>query len=372
MKVKLLILIEPAPYVLDFIKVLGAESRKDIMILFARNEKSQPWSQADHNLSFISYLPKKRFLAMFHLWRLLRRDKIELLHTAGWNGVPILFAWFIARIKNIPLFVEFDTSQKISQSGFKNQIKNRIYPLLYAVPTCLLPAGKKGRDYLLNYGVDNSRIVVHQMSIDVVSTMKYIDQLRAGANTTNIHNGCRFLFVGRLIKRKGLSTLLKAFAAVTVKNSHCQLVIAGEGECKSDVLAAAQHADNIAYCGHLDGAALLEQYALADVFVFPAFDEPWGLVINEAMAASLPVIVGEDVGCTDDLVKQGVNGFLIPTDDYIELSDKMLKLADDSALRKEMGQASRKIITNWTMEEQVRIIEGAWDNYSTSYVDSTS
>jgi len=305
---------------------------------------------------------------MLLLWRLIRQDKIELLHVAGWHGFAVLFSWAIARIKKVPLFVELDTRLSNSRRGFRNQVKNKLYPLLLSIPTCLLPAGKRGSDFLLHHGVEKSRIVPHKMTVDVISLMKSVDQLRHNATTKNNDHICRFLFVGRLIKRKGLSILLKAFNAVLGHNNQCQLTIVGDGECKNEVLAAARYITNITYCGHLDGMALLQQYASADVFVFPAYDEPWGLVINEAMAASLPVIVAQEVGCTDDLVKQGVNGFLIPTDDCVNLSDKMLTLANNSALRKNMGQSSRKMIMNWTMEEQVRIIEEAWAKYTTSSV----
>lgn len=368
MKVKLLILIEPAPYVLDFIKVLGADNRKDIMIFFARRRQSQPWRNYETNPSCISFLPRNRLRAMLLLWRLIRQEKTELLHVAGWHGFVMLFSWAVARIKKVPLFVELDSSLRNGQSGFKNRVKNKIYPHLYSIPTCFLPAGKKGRDYLMDYGVDKSRIVVHQMTVDVLSTIKNIDRFRGDVTAKNNHHICRFLFVGRLIKRKGLSQLLKAFSLVIAQNNLCQLTIVGDGECKSDVLSAAQDNKNITYCGHLDGAALLQQYAFSDVFVFPAYDEPWGLVINEAMAASLPVIVGESVGCAEDLVKHGINGFLIPTNDYLNLSDTMLKLADNSDLREKMGQSSRQMIMSWTMENQVRVIEETWAKYTAASI----
>lgn len=364
MKTKLLILIEPAPYVLDFIKVLEGDERTDILIFFVHNKLSQPWINNAFNSRNISFLPINRIHATLILWKIIRQGKIELLHVAGWHGFVVLFSWFMARIKNVPFFVELDTKLSKDQSGLKNKIKNKIYPLLFSLPTCFLPAGKKQSDFLQHYGVEKSRIVMHQMTVDVSRLMKSIDQLRHDVTTKNIDHSCRFLFVGRLVERKGLSVLLKAFDTVIAHNNQCQLIIVGDGELNREVLAATKCTKNIIYYGHLEGADLLKQYASADVFILPAFDEPWGLVINEAMAASLPVIVTEDVGCTDDLVKQGVNGFLIPTGDDICLSDKMLALANNSVLRRNMGKSSRELIMNWTMEEQVRIIEEVWAKYT--------
>lgn len=364
-KVKLLILNEPAPYVLDFLRVLGMGNRKDILVFFKKNTLSQPWKnkRLEKNELNISFLPKNRGRAILLLWRLIKRDKIKLIHTSGWHGFVMLFVWGLSWIKKIPLFVELDTTLCNDQNGIKNRIRHIFYPLLLSIPTCLLPAGKRGREFLQYYGVDKSKIVIHKMTVDVLGMMKSIDQLRNSIIKSN-DCICRFLFVGRLIQRKNLAVLIKAFEIVTNQNSNSQLIIVGDGELRQEIIHASRNNSRIIVCGHLEGIDLQKQYALADVFVFPAYKEPWGLVINEAMASSLPIIATGEVGCVDDLIVNELNGFLVSPDEPIEFAKKMLILAGSPLTRRDMGQANRIKILHWTMENQVNIIEKAWIKYA--------
>ena len=88
--------------------------------------------------------------------------------------------------------------------------------------------------------------------------------------------------------------------------------------------------------------------------------EPWGLVVNEAMAAGLPVIASERVGCVDDLVVDGKTGVVIGADSPSSLAKAMTRLADDAPLRQAMGVAARQRISSWTIEAEAKIVVGAW------------
>ncbi len=106
--------------------------------------------------------------------------------------------------------------------------------------------------------------------------------------------------------------------------------------------------------GRLEGDALLNAYAAADVFVLPSTFEPWGLVVNEAMAAGLPVIASAAVGCADDLIVDGETGVLIEAGSSSELATSMARLADDIGLRRAMSRAARRRIAPWTLERKRR------------------
>ena len=90
-------------------------------------------------------------------------------------------------------------------------------------------------------------------------------------------------------------------------------------------------------------------YALANAFVHASTTEQWGLVVNEAMASGLPVIVSNRCGCVPELVREGVNGFTFDPDDTGQLSELMLSLSKESQLPV-MGNASRSIISDWGIE----------------------
>ncbi len=91
-------------------------------------------------------------------------------------------------------------------------------------------------------------------------------------------------------------------------------------------------------------------YALASVFVHPSTSEQWGLVVNEAMASGLPVIVSDRCGCAEDLVRPGVNGCTFAPQDSTALAGLMRRMSDGSRDLRAMGQASRDIIARWSPE----------------------
>jgi glycosyltransferase involved in cell wall biosynthesis len=102
---------------------------------------------------------------------------------------------------------------------------------------------------------------------------------------------------------------------------------------------------------HLPGArpysALPAYYGLASVFVHASTTEQWGLVVNEAMASGLPVLVSKRCGCAPDLVREGVNGFTFDPLDVEQLAQLMLKLSTLNSQLSTMGAASRRIISEW-------------------------
>ena len=89
-------------------------------------------------------------------------------------------------------------------------------------------------------------------------------------------------------------------------------------------------------------------YAAADLFAFPTLHDPWGLVVNEAMAFGLPIVATDAAGCAPDLV-QG-NGLVVPAGNVDALAAALAQLLTDEALRCEMGQRSRAIIADYTVE----------------------
>jgi glycosyltransferase involved in cell wall biosynthesis len=139
------------------------------------------------------------------------------------------------------------------------------------------------------------------------------------------------LFVGRLVPEKGVFDLLAAYARLEGSlRSAIALVFAGDGISKRELKSRAGQVNpgNIIFTGFLHREDLPAYYALAEVLVLPTHSDPWGLVVNEAMACGLPIIVTDVAGCSDDLVSNGWNGYVIPARD----SDK-LKHAIDAVVR---------------------------------------
>jgi len=179
-----------------------------------------------------------------------------------------------------------------------------------------------------------------------------------------------FLSLGRLVKKKNLGALMGAYGAFLARRPQAQqhLVIVGSGEEgdrlrqqaasqglpvheKRDApyLSAPPHA--AAPGVHFYGSRTVQEnpifYALADAFVLPSLYEEWGLVVNEAMACGLPVIVSKTAGCAEDLVAPEKNGLLFDPESEAGLADCLDRLSADPQAMRMMGRNSAELIRRW-------------------------
>jgi glycosyltransferase involved in cell wall biosynthesis len=116
----------------------------------------------------------------------------------------------------------------------------------------------------------------------------------------------------------------------------------------------------VIFAGFRQVGELRDFYAGAGVFIHPALSEPWGLVINEAMASGLPILTSNNVGAAEELVREGVNGFSFDPEDVEELAGLMGRVAGMSPEeRLAMGEASLRLIAEWGPERFARGAEEA-------------
>jgi glycosyltransferase involved in cell wall biosynthesis len=127
----------------------------------------------------------------------------------------------------------------------------------------------------------------------------------------------------------------------------------GSGEMEGDLRALALNLgiENVRFVGFVNQSKMPEMYAACDVFVLPSKDEPWGLAINEAMCAGLPIAVSREVGCVPDLIHEGRNGFTFSGGDIAGIARALRPLLSDEGLRRRMADASRAIISGWSYAE---------------------
>jgi len=157
----------------------------------------------------------------------------------------------------------------------------------------------------------------------------------------------RYLFVGRLIERKGLDVLLDAFTRLDGGELH----IAGDGPLRPTVEAAAARDPRIHLIGHVAGEALVRAYREADVLVVPSLYEPWGLVVHEGLAYGLPVIATDQVGAADDLIQRDVNGYVVAAGSAEELRGAMAEFARWTPERHEEGaRRSTDLLASFSVE----------------------
>jgi glycosyltransferase involved in cell wall biosynthesis len=155
-----------------------------------------------------------------------------------------------------------------------------------------------------------------------------------------------FLFCGQMIARKGLDWLLAAFSQLD-ERAHL-LLVGREAELPRllSTLPEAVHA-RVHYAGFQSPSDLPGFFARSDVFVLPSRYDGWGVVVNQAIGAGLPVICSDQVGAGYDLVEEGVNGHRFPVGDVETLRECMQRFLDEPARIDDYGHMSRARAAQW-------------------------
>jgi glycosyltransferase involved in cell wall biosynthesis len=366
-----MVYIEPTPYIIALIDRLRLVGGGAVEAYYITTDLSQPWElrlESGHE----RVLPAGFLARMQALRRALTRDREStILHLAGWGHPVLLGALLMARSLRIPVAVESDTAEGRSDRSWRHfwrhWVKKLLYPLLFRLPSRFLPGGTRQARYLGQYGVKQERMTIAQMTVDVCAIRRFCSQNREAARSAaRTRWGMAaderiVLYVGRLEASKGVQVLLSAFARAVAEESDLCLAIAGDGSLRAHVEATAAKPDcRVTYLGRLSGDDVLRTYLAADLLVLPSLFEPWGLVINEAMACGLSVIVSDRVGCADDLVRPGETGLIVGAGRDIDLVSAIRQLARDEPARRHMGQAAERLISKWTLGNEARNIVSAW------------
>jgi glycosyltransferase involved in cell wall biosynthesis len=211
-------------------------------------------------------------------------------------------------------------------------------------------AGQSSRQYLQQFGIADRNIFTAPDAVDNDYFCTRAEIARNDALTVKHQLNLPpryFLNVGRLIEAKGVFDLLEAYAKLDAElRSIVSLVFVGNGVAQSELARRAEAISpgRVEFRGFLQREELPAVYALAEVLVFPTHSDPWGLVVNEAMASGLPVIATDVAGCTPDLVLDSITGFVVPAHNPDRLAEALLRVATDREQTLQMGrQAALKI-----------------------------
>lgn len=244
----------------------------------------------------------------------------------------------------------------------KDKISNIFYYPIIAGADKLVAAGQKSKIFLKRNGGANKKIIVSPNASVIYYDRAEINYLKKEIQNKYSLKGKKIiLYVGRIIKRKGLNYLIDAMAKISDKN--IVLFIVGGGDFYNlgeknrtnelqEQIKNQNLSSRIFMVGELENRLIPAYYELADIFVYPSIThklgEAWGLAVNEAMQLGLPIVTTDAVGCGPDLVKNNYNGFIVPEKNSEYLKNAILKVLVKS---KEMGENSKKVIADYTYEK---------------------
>src|SRR5262249_19466802 len=201
----------------------------------------------------------------------------------------------------------------------------------------------KNKIFLVPYSVDNERFV-RSATLDAWQRLEIRERFKLPADQPVV------LYAAKFTPRKRPGDLLEAVRRLKSKTDRpFTVLMVGSGELEHQLRSfCAEHAlDNVVFTGFVNQSDLPALYGVSDVFVLPSEHEPWGLAVNEAMCAGLPIVVSREAGCVVDLVRDGLNGYAPAAGDVDGLARALQRLIEDEQLRVRQGQASLARILQW-------------------------
>ncbi len=192
-----------------------------------------------------------------------------------------------------------------------------------------------------------------------------IDNFQSAAWRRTQGPDVRFLYCGQLIHRKGVDLLLQAFAGLVGAGLPVTLTLAGEGPLRSELTGnlPPEVAARVTFTGFQAVTALPALFAAHDAFILPSRHDGWGVVVNQAVASGMPVIVSSAVGASHDLVEPEANGFCVRPDDVEELQSAMRRLVDSrermAAFGKRSADIAERISLRQGVEDWHHFLQGA-------------
>lgn len=262
--------------------------------------------------------------------RHLDENPVDVLFINGWadKGALVMLDWCLRHNKKAILMTE-STEIDFKRTPVKEWIKRRIVGLFEAA----IVGGEPHARYARSLGVPGDRIVKGYDVVDNHYFRKQADQARENDGAIRRKHGLPSAYIlasNRFIEKKNLLRLLDAYAAyVRSTPEPWHLVLLGDGPQKDVIvekISALGLAGYVTLPGFLQYGAIPEYYGLAKAFVHASTSEQWGLVVNEAMAAGLPVLVSGRCGCCEDLVEDGRNGFSFDPYQTGEITEKLQAL----------------------------------------------
>lgn len=345
-----------APYHVARLEAAGAHARARggelVAVEVAPTQRDYRWARTDGEHAHfrrITLFPDEEYWQVGYrrmrerVVAALDRERPDVVTLPGWGFRESLAALGWAARNAVPRVLVSD-SQPIDtgRRAWKESAKRAIVRSFQSA----FVGGAPHARYARELGIDPSRIVP---GCDVVDNAAYAP----AASQRSWDGPPRLVSILRLLPRKNIEGVLDALAATP--SWGWELVGDGPERAKVERMVRERGlAERVRLLGHLPDEALVDALARAHVYVQPSLSEPWGLAVNEAMAAGLPILVSDRCGCHEDLVRPGVNGHTFDPRDPSALPRALATMLTERGQWPAMGEASAKIVAGWGLDLYAR------------------
>jgi glycosyltransferase involved in cell wall biosynthesis len=327
---------EPTPYRAPLFDRIAAHDGIDLTVLYAaRTVAGRSWSvPLGHRSVFLrgvrvpgaALLVRHDYPVTPGVVGALRRARPDVVVVSGWSTFPSQLAIAWCRARRVPYVLHVESHDLDPRRRWRRRLKDAVANPAVRGAHSVLAVGSAARASVVARGARDVRIFAN--TIDVAHWIGRADSL-----PRREEDGIVVLSVGRDVPDKGFDVLERACADAGVRLERVS------GGLSEDELAA--------------------RYAAADVFALLSRHEPWGVVVNEAAASGLPLVLSDRVGAARDLLRDGENGYLVPVDDVEAAAEAFRRLAADAELRRRMGRRSRELVRGWDYDASVEAFVAA-------------
>jgi glycosyltransferase involved in cell wall biosynthesis len=255
----------------------------------------------------------------------LERSRPEVVVVSGWSTFASQAAVAWCRVRRMPYVLHVESHDLDPRPEWRRRVKDAVATPVIRGAASVLAVGSAARQSALARGAREVRVFANTIDVE-----HWID--RADGLKRTPHDDMLVLSVGRDVPEKAFDVLQ---AACREAGARLELVTGGLSEVE-----------------------LAQRYVDADVFALLSRHEPWGVVVNEAAASGLPLVLSDRVGAAFDLLRDGENGFLVPVED-VEASAGALRKLFDPGLRRRMGERSRELVRGWDYDASVEAFVAA-------------
>ena len=356
-------------------RLLGNAGVEVVGLEIASRDNVYSWKEeAAHDTVKRVVFPGRAYeeIARGEMWRgisaTLSKMRCDAIAINGYSSPDACSILLWRRLHGLPAILMTESkADDAPRQWWKEWIKGRIV----AQFSSALCGGQPQRRYLEQLGMDGGQIFEGYDAVDNDYFRLAAEQARRDPAAQQSLPGLEeatpfFLASARFVKRKNLDGLLLAYGQYRrlrqqTENGHrpWRLVVLGDGieRQRLENLVQSEGIAGVSFPGFRQIAELPIYYGLAGAFIHAPHQEQWGLVVNEAMAAGLPVLVSRTCGCASDLVCEGVNGFTFAPGDTAGLAQLMERMSHGGPDVDAMGAVARDRIQSWGPE---RFADGLW------------
>lgn len=343
------------PYRLHYHRRIARELSARLLTVHLRDRDHLDWSlSVPPELEVISLDdhastgPLRAALVARRALHLLHSRRAQAAIVGGWGDLTRALIIVGCHRAGIPVLLFADSNSRAEAWGSpRTALKRAILAPLLRRCAAVLVCGSLGVEFFRAYGVPRERLFMTPYEPDYALFQSVPSiAVEGGRRRWGLPAGrSRLLFVGRLAREKRVDLLIDAFQLVSSRRSEWDLVIAGAGPEQARLMRRAQ-GSRVRFLGLIEPAQLPELYACCDALALPSDHEPWGVVVNEALAAGLALVCADRVGAAAELIRDGRNGRCFVAGSLPSLADALLEVTDPARLAT-FRAAAPAVLAEW-------------------------